>query len=315
MRRVWGSVLLGLGVFLVVAAGMLRFYVVDELLITPKDQYAQTVAPGTGTYFDPGTLQEKTADLIAVRTVKGDVQGSNDKTGVWDVSVVINTGDGAFVRAYLDRVAFDRRTGQSVQCCGQAVDSAPVQHDGVSYKFPFNSGKQTYQFWDANAAAGFPARYVSEEQIQGLTTYKYIQEVPARQIRTQEVPGNVVGEPTATFLAPVWYQNVRTVWVEPTTGIIIKGSEQTKTTLRDAAGQDRVVVLEATFTFNEPTQRSQADLANDSLDNIRLVKWIIPGAALVVGLLCIAFGALLLRNRQRPEPAPPAVEEPASASA
>jgi hypothetical protein len=304
MRRLWGSVLLGFGVFLVVAAGMLRFYVFDQLLITPKDQYAQTVAPGSGTYFDPGTLTEKPADLVARRTVKGDVGASNDTTGVWDVSVVIQTADGTFVRASLDRVAFDRRSGDSVHCCAEAVDSEPVQHQGLSYKFPFNTQQQTYQFWDVNSRAAHPARFVGEEELQGLTTYKFSQEIPSQELRTQEVPGTLVGEPTPTFNAPVWYQNVRTVWVEPTTGIIIKGSEQTKTTLRNSVGQDRVVVLESTFIFDEPTQRSQAELARDSLDNIRLVKWIIPGAALLVGLLSIAFGALLLRGRRTPPESP-----------
>lgn len=318
MRRVWGSVLLGLGMFLVVAAVMLRFYVFNQLLITPKDQYAQTVAPGTGTYFDAGQLRETTSNLVARRTLKGDVAGSNDKIGVWDVSLVIETGDGTFVRAILDRVAFDRRTAQSVHCCGEAVDSAPVQHDGVSYKFPFNTGKGTYQFWDVTSAAGYPARFQGEEKIQGLNTYKFIQEIPGHQIQTQEVPGSLVGETSPTFQAPVWYTNVRTVWVEPTTGVIVKGTEQTKTTLRDSAGQDKVVVLEATFTFDEPTQKAQADLAKDNLNRVRLVKWIMPLVGLVVGLGLIALGALMLRRADRAaQPPPPApadapVKEPVS---
>jgi hypothetical protein len=312
MRRLWGSVLIGLGVFLVVAAGMLRFYAFDRLLITPVDEYAQTVAPGTGVYFDPGTLREVTSDVVARRTLKGDVAASNDKTGVWDVSLVIETGSGTFIRAVLDRVAFDRHTAQSVHCCGEAVDSAPVQHDGVTYKFPFNTTKGTYQFWDVNSSAGYPARFQSEEKVQGLNTYKFIQEIPGHQIRTQEVPGSLVGESTPTFQAPVYYQNVRTVWVEPTTGVVVKGTEQTKTTLRDSAGQDKVVVLEATFTFDEPTQRTQADLARTNMNRIRLVKWIIPVVAVVVGLAFIALGALLLRRSEpAAEPPPAPAETPA----
>ncbi|HVQ95950.1 MAG TPA: DUF3068 domain-containing protein [Mycobacteriales bacterium] len=312
MRRLWGSVLLGLGMFLIVAAGMLRFYVFDQLLITPKDQYATTVAPGTGTYFDAGNLRETTSDLVARRTLKGDVAASNDKTGVWDVSLVIETGDGTFVRAVLDRVAFDRRTAQSVHCCGEAVDSAPVRHEGVTYKFPFNISKGTYQFWDVNSSAAYPARFQSEEKIEGLNTYKFIQEIPSHQILTQEVPGSLLGESAPSVQAPVYYQNVRTVWVEPTTGIILKGTEQTKTTLRDSAGQDKVVVLDASFTFDVPTQKSQADLARDSLSRINLVKWIIPLIAVVVGLGMLALGALMLRKADRPvEPPPAPAEEPA----
>jgi hypothetical protein len=105
--------------------------------------------------------------------------------------------------------------------------------------------------------------------------------------------------------------------VEPNTGVIVKGTEQTKTTLRDSAGQDKVVVLEATFTFDEPTQKAQADLAKDNLDRIRLVKWIIPLVALVVGLGLLALGALMLRRADRAAEPPPApaeapVKEPVS---
>jgi hypothetical protein len=302
MRRVWGSVVLGLGVFLLVTAAMTRFYVVDQLLITPKDQYAQTIAPGTGTYFDAGALSEKRSDLVARRTLRGDVAASNDTVGVWDVSVVLETSAGAFVRATIDRVAFDRKTAQSVHCCGESVDSEPTAHDGVSYKFPFGTKKEMYQFWDVNSRKSYPARYVTEETIQGLTVYKFIQEIAGQQLRTQEVPGTLVGESSPTFPAPVWYQNTRTVWVEPRTGVIVKGVEQTKTTLRDSAGQDRVVVLDATLTFDEASQQQQADLARDGLGRLRVISWIAPLVALILGLAFFAVGLMLLRAGERPSP-------------
>jgi hypothetical protein len=40
--------------------------------------------------------------------------------------------------------------------------------------------------------------------------------------------------------------------------VIVKGSEQNRTTLRDSAGQDKTVVLQFDLTFNEDSQRSQA---------------------------------------------------------
>jgi hypothetical protein len=303
MRRVWGSILLGLAVFLLVGAAMVRFYAADRLELTPVDQYVQTVAPGTGTYFDsdPATLTEKQADLVARRTVKGDVKASNQTTGVWDVSVVLETGDGTFVLASLDRVAFDRKSGESANCCGESVDSEPTRHTGLSYKFPFDTGKQTYQFWDVNSKKAYPARYVAEEKIQGLTTYKFVQDIPIQELRKQEVPGSLVGESSPSFQAPVVYSNTRTVWVEPKTGVIVKGSEQTKTTLQNSAGEDKVTVLDATLTFDPPTQRSQADLARDGITKINLVQWVVPGVALVLGLALGAVGLLLLRPGSRPE--------------
>jgi hypothetical protein len=299
MRRFVGPVLLGVGVFLVVLAGLLKFFVADRVIVTPIDQYAQTTSPGPGSYLDPAALQVRSADLVAVRTLKGDVAASDKNTAVWDVSVVLSTGDGQLVRATVDRVATDRRTAEAVNCCGEAVNSVPARHSGLSYKFPFDTQKQDYQFWDSNAKKAVPARYVSEETVQGLTTYKFVSQVPATQIQTQEVPGSLVGESAPSVQAPVYYDDTRTVWVEPKTGVIVKGSEQNLTTLRDSAGQDKTVVLKFDLTFNEDTQRSQAQLARDNIGKIDLVTTWLPLIGLLVGIVLVVAGLIIMVSADR----------------
>jgi hypothetical protein len=311
MRRFLGPALLGVGVFLVVLGGLLKFYVADRVILTPIDQYAQTTSPGPGSYLDPATLQVRSADLVAVRTLRGDVAASTKDTAVWDVSVVLSTGDQQLVQASVDRVATDRRTAEAVNCCGEAVNSVPTRHSGVSYKFPFDTQKQTYQFWDPNAKKAVPARYVSEETVQGLTTYKFVSQIDATQIQTQEVPGSLVGESAPSVQAPVYYTDTRTVWVEPKTGVIIKGSEQNRTTLRDSAGQDKTVVLQFDLTFNEDSQRSQAQLARDNIPKIDLVTIWLPLIGLLVGIVLIIAGVIIMvsaeratgRHAAQPEPA------------
>jgi hypothetical protein len=249
-----------------------------------------------------------------VRTLKGDVAASTKDVAVWDVSVVLSTGDGQFVRATVDRVATDRRTGEAVDCCGEAVDSVPARHTGVSYKFPFGTQKQSYQFWDPNAKTAATARYVSEETVQGLTTYKFISQIPATQIQTQEVPGSLVGESAPSVQAPVFYTDTRTVWVEPKTGVIVKGSEQNRTTLRDSAGQDKVVALQYDLTFDDATQKSQAQLARDNIGKIDLVTTWLPLIGLLVGVVLILAGLIIMvaadrataqRTGEQPPPAEP----------
>ena len=302
MRRWLGPLLLGLGVFLLVTAGMLRFFVADRLIVTPIDQYAQTVAIGPGAYFDSGALRQQSGDMVARRTVRADVPASNEDTAVWDVSVALQTGDGVFVRASVDRVAVDRKSGEAVACCGEAVDSQPTRHSGVSYKFPFGVEKRDYQLWDPNSRRAYPAKFVSEEEVQGLTTYKFQQLIPGQELRRQDVPATLVGETGTTFSAPVWYSNSRTLWVEPRTGVIVKGNEQNKTTLRNGAGEDKVTVVQFDLTFDSATQRSQADLAEDSIGSIRLVTLWLPLLALVLGLILLAAGGLITRGAGRREP-------------
>lgn len=309
MRRFLGPVLLGLGVFLLVLAGMLRFYVADRVVITPIDQYAQTVAPGPGTYLDPAVLQERSGDLTATRTLRADVAASSKDVAVWDVSVRLSTGDGTFVRATIDRVATDRRTGEAVNCCGEAVDSAPIRHSGVSYKFPFDTQKKDYAWWDPNSKQAPPAKFVSEEKVQGLTTYKFLQVIPPTQIRIQEVPGTLVGESAPSVQAPVYYTTTRTVWVEPKTGVIVKGNEQANTTLRDTAGQDKATVIQYDLTFDDATQKNQAKLAKDNISKINAVSVWLPLLGLVLGLILIAAGLIIMRATDRARPAEPREEE------
>ena len=297
MRRTIGYVLLALGVALAVIAPLVRFYIYPQLAKTPINQYAETIAPGTGTIFDPEHLIERqNVDLVAHRRVRGDVVASTDKVGVWDESVVLSDSDGNMVNTTTDRVAWDRKTAEAVNCCGEAVDGTPTKHKGLSYKFPFNSKKTTYQFFDTTAKAAYPMAYKSQEKIKGVTVYKYEQRVEPVQIGVVEVPGTLVGSTEATFTAPRFYDNTRTVWVEPRTGVIVKGSEVQHQVLRDAAGTDKVTLIAVTLTFDDHTQTQQANLAKDGIKQIRIVSLFGPIAALVLGLILIAVGLGLVRR-------------------
>ena len=278
MRRWLGPVLLGIGVFLLVTAGMMRFYVADRVVVTPIDQYAQTTAVGPGRWLDGATGQQQTGDLTAIRTVKGDVPASSTDVAVWDVSVVLQTGTGTMVRTTLDRVATDRRTAEAVNCCGESADGEPTRHSGVSYKFPFGTEKRDYTWWEPNSRQAYPAKFVAEEEVQDLTTYKFIQQVPGQELQRSG--------------ATVWFQTVRTIWVEPRSGVIVKGTEQANSTLNNAAGP---TIVEFDVTFNEETQQNQAELARDAIGSIGLVSRWIPLVCLLLGLILLAAGAVLMR--------------------
>jgi Porin PorA len=93
--------------------------------------------------------------------------------------------------------------------------------------------------------------------------------------------------------------------------VIVKGSEQNRTTLRDSAGQDRTVVLQFDLTFNDDTQRSQAQLARDNIGKIDLLTTWLPLIGLLVGIVLIIAGLIIMvsadrstgRHAAQPEPA------------
>jgi Porin PorA len=298
MRRAATYLLTGLGVFLVVIAVLLRFYVVPGLLVTPLDQFAQSFAPGTGTVFDPATLTERqNVAMVAHRTLRGDVASSSKSRGVWDESVVLSDSSGNMINTTTDRVAWDRKTGEAINCCNENVDGAPTKHVGLSYKFPFGAKKQTYQFFDVTAKKAYPMHYQASEKIQGLTVYRYQQHIDPIQVDQLEVPGSLVGSPAASVKAPVFYDNIRTVWVEPVTGVIVKGQEKQHEVLRDASGADKVTLIQVTLTFNEKTQKQQGDLAKDGRSQKALVGTWAPIICLLLGLL-MGVAAFLLARRE-----------------
>ena len=298
MRRTTGLVLLAIGVALVVAAPLVRFYIYPNLAKTPINQYAESIAPGVGTVFDPNTLSERhDVPLVAHRRVRGDVVASSDNVGVWDESVVLTDGNGTRVNITLDRVAWDRKTGEAVNCCGESVDDVPTAHKGLSYKFPFNTKKKTYQFFDTTAKAASDMVYKEQERIKGLTVYRFEQRVNPVQIGELEVPGSLVGSTAASVTAPRFYDNFRTVWIEPHTGIIIRGQEKQHQVLRDASGADKTTLIAVTLTFNDLTQTKQSNLAKKGIKQIRLVSLYGPLAALILGLILVAGALGLIRRR------------------
>ena len=297
MRRVIALVLLGVGAFCVAMALLLRFYVTPNLLVTPIDQFAESFAPGTGTVFDPAALQEQQdVHMVAHRTLRGDVAASSDDVGVWDESLLLERSDGSLINAATDRVAWDRKTGEAVNCCDENIDGKAVRHKGLSYKFPFHAKKQTYQFFDTTAKRAYPMSYKGSEKIQGLTVYRYEQPVPPIQIATQDVPGSLVGETAATVQAARFYNNTRTVWVEPLSGVIVKGQEKQHQVLRDSAGQDKVTLINVTLTFDERTQKQQADLAKDARTKYGWAAVWGPLLLAVVGIVLILLALAPLRR-------------------
>jgi hypothetical protein len=301
MRRVSTYLLAGLAVFFLAMSVLLRFYVVPGLLVTPLDQFAESFAPGTGTVFDPATLTERPdVDMIAHRTLRGDVAASSKDRGVWDESVVLSDSSGQMINTTTDRVAWDRKTGEAVNCCNENVDGTPTKHVGLSYKFPFGAEKKTYQFFDVTAKRAYPMHYKGSEKIQGLTVYRYEQPIAPVQVGEVEVPGDLVGSSEATVTAPEWYDNLRTVWVEPVTGVIVKGSEAQHETLRDGAGADKVTLIKVTLTFNEKTQKQQGDLAKDGRSQKALVGTWLPLICLLLALILGALAFVLERRRNAP---------------
>lgn len=296
MARRVGLVLVFVGLFLLFFGLFERFYAYPRLKKAPLDQYSQPVATGTGSYFNrsPDKLREITgAQLKNVRTVRGDVNAGSDEVAVWDsFNSTVDTADQGVITATQERIALDRVTAQSVPCCGENP-----RHQGLTLKFPFDTQKTTYQFWDGPAERALPAAFTRTERINGVAVYRFEQHIDQLDIGDQDIPGTLAGDPdTPSVQTDVIYSNVKTLWAEPATGIIVKAQQDVTQVLRTPGGEEVLTLIDAVLTYDEATVAANADDAASGANQLRLLGTILPLAALALGLIALAAGLVLLRS-------------------
>jgi hypothetical protein len=309
MARRVGFVLVFVGLFLLFFGLFVRVYAYPRLKKAPLDQYSQPVATGTGSYFNrsPDKLRQiDGAQLRNLRTVRGDVKAGSDEVAVWDsFNSTVDTADQGVITATQERIALDRVTGQSVQCCGENP-----RHQGLTLKFPFDTQKTTYQFWDGPAQRALPAAFTRTERINGVTVYRFEQRIDQLDIGDQDIPGTLAGEPdTPSVSTDIVYSNVKTLWVEPVTGIIVKAQQDVTQVLRTPGGEQVLTLIDAVLTYDEATVDTNAREATKGINDLRIVSTILPIAALALGLIALAAGLVLLRSPEgrrvaRGEPSP-----------
>ncbi|MGH2816001.1 MAG: DUF3068 domain-containing protein [Actinomycetota bacterium] len=295
MARRVGFVLVFVGLFLLFFGLFERVYAYPRLKKAPLDQYSKPVATGTGSYFNrsPDKLREITgAKLQNVRIVRGDVNAGSDEVAVWDsFNSTVDTADQGVITATQERIALDRVTAQSVQCCGENP-----RHQGLTLKFPFDTEKTTYQFWDGPAQRALPAAFTREERINGVAVYRFEQRIGPLDVGDQEIPGTLAGEPdTPSVQTNIVYTNLKTLWVEPTTGIIVKAQQDATQVLETPGGEQVLTLIDAVLTYDEATVEQNADDAASGANRLRLLGTTLPIAALVLGLILVAAGLVLLR--------------------
>jgi Porin PorA len=291
--------MVGLGFFLVFLSPFLKFYAVPRVEKAPLDLYDKTVSRGYGRYFDVQTLSVVgPRPLINISIHKGDVEAGTDNVAVYDAFE--NTKDaqtGQFIDiGDKDRIVFDRSTGLAVRCCG-----ATPHQEGHTLKFPFETKRQTYPFWDSTAELAFPAEYIRDETLEGLRVHVFRQVIKPVVIGQQDIPGSLAGVPDqATVTANRWYKSVTTLWVEPRTGGIVKGVQQSTQWLASAGTNDFFfTVADVNLGNDQESVARVADRIKSQAGQLTLVKYWIPIFALVLGVPLVIVGLVLLARAPR----------------
>ncbi|MWA00076.1 DUF3068 domain-containing protein [Actinomadura sp. LD22] len=125
MRYTAAYAMAGLGAFLVAAALLLHLYVGPSLMRAPSNVYkVVTLQANNATYFDAASPRRRTgATVTATTTVRGDTAASAGHIVTWDSFTMMQDLPGKTTVGYPKiRLAFDRRTGRLVNCCGANID-------------------------------------------------------------------------------------------------------------------------------------------------------------------------------------------------
>ncbi|MDJ0347199.1 DUF3068 domain-containing protein [Streptomyces sp. H10-C2] len=302
-RRIVAVLIVGLGVFLLVLAPMLRWFVLPRVQVAPYDMDFTDVSSGPGSYLDPTTGKVTTDTLTVTRHLLGDAEaGRQAGKAVWDVSTRLDTSRTvhlADARQALNlsthRWVFDRHTTASSDCCGGDTAIGAEAY----LKYPFNTGRRAYLVWDATAGKSFPAEFTGTRRLYGQTFNEYTLKVdPPVRVGTMRVPPSVVGLPAGKDLVTVeeYYSNPASVnLVDSRTGAPVAGSSHQIITLR-LPGSDKVAatVLDVQLHSTPQTEKALVDKFRTKHDGLAMLAGPLPVGTLVLGVLCTVGGFLLL---------------------
>jgi hypothetical protein len=311
MRRVLGLVLTGLGAFFLVLAALMRFYLPGQVIKFPLNEYLViSVAGKNVSYFSVKDLKViNGVNAKATTTVEGDVAAGSSSTAVWNsFTAVEDMTNNAPIEYVAQRSAFNRRTGEIVDCCGAYVSISELptvkgHQSGLAYAWPFNSQKQTYDAFDTTLAKAEPFRYEGSGTIDGLTAYKYTEQVTNQKFSSQTLPGYLAGYPgLPSVTLPEYVTETNTFWIDPVTGQPVDVIENHLLTLENITGATKVVLYNGLLTDTPQNISANVNTAKAAHSKIELVEFTGPLVGLILGLALLGVGiALILRRRETEE--------------
>jgi len=287
--RVLARVLLGLGVFLIIAGVLAVAWAPGVVKKTPLDVNTVTNYEGEASKIGVDDFAKK--PVYAITMTKVDSKKSTDdhalfvetSCAVFDTGGAkecVNGNDPDLITASIDIYAEDRVSALSVD--DKNLPEGTVVPEGLINKFPFGAEKKSYPFWDGTLGRAVDIEYKGEKTLFGLKTYEYSYTVKDEPIEVAEgTPGT--------------YDNVITVNVDPKTGSIVKSGQDQQRYLEDGTPALDIQVVQT-----DASVKTAVDEAKTNGKSLTLLLTIVPIVGFVGGALCLLAGFVLLR-RPRPE--------------
>ena len=276
-----GAVLSAIGSFLVVLALLANFWAPGQLMKTPLDVNQTTDLSGTA------TLSGETGPVLAWSITHTNSEKSDDDVAVWENSSCLVKDEGGItecvsaddpqkrlIAAGVDTFATDRVTGIAVND-PKYLPAEAEEKQGLVNKWPFESEKKTYPYWDDLTQQAEDADYARSETVQGLEIYVYT-------VNISDAPIEIIDGVRGT------YDDQKEIWVEPLTGAIVNQIDHQVRS--DRKGK---TVLDLTLQFTDAEIKSSIDDAQANKDKLNLVRQTVPLVGLLVGIPLLLIGLVL----------------------
>jgi hypothetical protein len=346
MLRFAACGIIGLGAALLIAALLLSTYTTSRITKIPLDIDVTLISDGTGTALDSASLSgdhlvvnqnvplvsqqqitvESPANADVVTLQAGTSVRRNDKQK--DTGLLLAIVDTVTLnRKTAMAVSDDTHTGGSVQkprAFGDENPSTaiPLRHNGLSYRFPFHTEKKTYPYFDPIAQKAFDVNYDSQEDVNGLTTYRFTQNVGYNadgklvtpipypslyagnedaKVTASAAMWGVPGDPAEQITMTRYYAAQRTFWVDPVSGTIVKETEHANHYFARDPLKPEVTLADYKVTSTEDTVESQVNAARDERDRLALWSRVLPITFTAVGLIALIGGGLFASFSLRTE--------------
>jgi hypothetical protein len=348
MLRMAGCGIMGLGAASLIAALLLWTYTGSRITKIPLDLDATLISEGTGSAMDPASMDSqkfvvnKNVPLVSQQQIDVESPANADVVTLQVGSSVRRSDkqkDSGLLLALVDTVTLNRKTASAVSDDthpGGAVqkprgfkDESPatniaLPHDGLSYRFPFHTEKHPYSYFDPIAQKAFEANYTGEEDVNGLSVYKFTQDVgydadgklaepihyPSlyaddgdSKVTAPASVWDVPGDPDEKITMTRYYAAQRTFWVDPESGTIVKQQERAFHYFARDALKPEVTLVDYKITSNEGTVESEVNAARNERDRLALWSRVLPITFTAAGVIALIGGLLLGSFSSRTETA------------
>jgi hypothetical protein len=320
-----------------VAAAVVRFWVVPGLLQLPADLDTTLQYTGTANILDPAALQ--TGNLAnAIRTgvpvtatEHVQVRSTHGQTAVVTDEFTLTRDGNTKLSVTTSTYAVDRTNLAAVAAPpGERVDP----HEGLAIGFPLPPEKTDYTYWDPPTQAGATAAYQRTERHADRDTYVYRLQTKG-PLRDTESLGDVpksLPKSLLLGLAPTLPPDVQqlmaayasllpdelplnftasadtTFWVDIGTGYVVDVTRKqvVEATLELAlASVPLGPVFAIDLRFAPDTVKTITDDAATAQRGLTLLNVILPIALVVLAAVLVLVAVVLSARRRRRQPRPP----------